>query len=82
MVRRVPEQRIKDLLAAATVVFIERGYRRAQMADVARELGVAKGTLYLYVEGKAALFDAALRYAAGEIDDPDALTLPIPTPPP
>ena len=34
---------------AATDVFIERGYRQTQMADVARAMGVAKGTVYLYV---------------------------------
>ena len=70
MPRRVPEHRIKDLFAAATAVFIEQGYRRTQMSDVARRLGVAKGTLYLYVESKEALFDAVLRNAAGEIPDP------------
>ena len=41
----------------AANVFIEQGYRRTQMADVADALGVAKGTLYLYVESKEALFD-------------------------
>jgi AcrR family transcriptional regulator len=35
------------------------------MADVAEALGVAKGTLYLCVESKEALFDAVLRYADG-----------------
>ena len=33
------------------------------MADVAAALGVAKGTLYLYVESKEALFDLVARYA-------------------
>ena len=82
MARRVPEHRIKDLFAAATAVFIEQGYRLTQMSDIARRLGVAKGTLYLYVESKEALFDAVVRYAGGRIPDPDALSLPIPTPRP
>lgn len=51
---------------AATEVLIERGYRRTQMADVARAAGIAKGTLYGYVESKEALLDWALRSA-----DPD-----------
>jgi AcrR family transcriptional regulator len=80
MARSMPEHRIKDLLVAATAVFIEQGYRRTQMADVAERLGVAKGTLYLYVESKEALFDAAMRSAGGLIPDPDALSLPIATP--
>ncbi len=50
------------------------------MSDVAKALGVAKGTLYGYVESKDALFDAAVRYADGlePLPPPDAL--PIRTP--
>lgn len=55
MPRRIPENRLKDLLECATRVFIDQGYRRAQMADVASALGVAKGTPYLYVESTANL---------------------------
>lgn len=52
------------------------------MDDVARALGVAKGTLYVYVEGKAALFDAALRYADGHEALPDVSALPFANPAP
>lgn len=72
--------RFQDLIDAATKVFVERGYRRTQMADVAQVMGVAKGTLYLYVESKEALFDVACRFA----DAPRPLqppALPVPTPP-
>jgi AcrR family transcriptional regulator len=41
---------------AAIGVFIAKGYRRTQMADVARAAGVSQGTLYNYVESKEALF--------------------------
>ena len=33
------------------------------MDEVARQLGVSKGSLYLYVESKEALFDLCVRYA-------------------
>ncbi|HEY8121645.1 MAG TPA: helix-turn-helix domain-containing protein, partial [Myxococcota bacterium] len=56
------------------------GYRRTQMADVAEELGVAKGTLYLYVESKEALFDQALRHADRAAALPLPRALPVPTP--
>lgn len=56
MARKRPEGRLDQLLDCATRVFIEKGYRRTQMADVAREMGVSAGTLYGYVEGKEALF--------------------------
>jgi AcrR family transcriptional regulator len=80
--RTIPRQRFDDLLEAASAVFLEQGYRRTQMADVAARLGVAKGTLYLYVESKEALFDAVLRHAdrEGPVALPD--TLPVPTPAP
>jgi AcrR family transcriptional regulator len=76
----MPDHRLKDLFECATRVFIAEGYRRTQMSDVAATMGVAKGTLYLYVESKAALFDAALRYAAGQLPDLAELALPIATP--
>ncbi len=82
MARRIPAERFSDLIHAASEVFIQLGYRRCQMADVAAALGVAKGTLYGYVESKEALFQVALRYA--DADGPIALpdTLPVPTPQP
>ena len=50
MARQIPSQRFSELVHAGTEVFIEFGYQRAQMADVASALGVAKGTLYGYLE--------------------------------
>src|SRR5688572_13892640 len=66
MARPRPPDRYAALIAAATQVFVRAGgVRRAQIDEVARALGVAKGTVYLYVEGKEALFDQALRHADG-----------------
>ena len=82
MPRRTPPDRIAELIRCAAQVFIAQGYRRTQMADVAAALGVAKGTLYLYVESKEALFDLVARYS----DDPAPLAhppaLPVRTPRP
>jgi AcrR family transcriptional regulator len=80
MSRKIPPERLPALVDCATRVFIERGYRRTQMSDIAAALGVAKGTLYLYVESKEALFDLALRHAdtPESVEEPKAL--PIPTP--
>jgi AcrR family transcriptional regulator len=82
MARVAPEGRFEDLIDAATKVFIENGYQRTQMSDVAEAMGVAKGTVYLYVESKEALFDLACRLA----DAPRPLrrpsTTPVPTPAP
>ena len=77
----VPAARLADLVDAATRVFIAQGYRRTQMADVAEAMGVAKGTVYLYVESKEALFDLVVRCASGQEDLRAIPTLPVPTPP-
>src|SRR5215470_6107707 len=44
------------ILAAALELFGRYGYRRTSIDDIARQAGVAKGTVYLYVENKEALF--------------------------
>jgi AcrR family transcriptional regulator len=82
MARTIPPDRLAQLVQCATQVFIEQGYRRTQMADVAAALGVAKGTIYLYVESKEALFDLAVRHAdeLGLLVAPDKLPIPTPKP--
>ena len=80
MARKRPEGRLDELVQCAAHVFTERGYRRTQMADVARALGVAPGTLYLYVESKEALFDLVTQRAFLH-DPPAPPQLPLPTPP-
>jgi AcrR family transcriptional regulator len=80
MARTVPPDRFDALIRAATAVFLRQGYRRTQMANVADELGVAKGTLYLYVESKEALFEQSLLHADREQPIPLPSALPLPTP--
>src|SRR5260370_21776717 len=46
------------------------------MADITAALGVAKGTLYVYVDSKEGLCDLGARYA----DDPSALPKPVKLP--
>jgi AcrR family transcriptional regulator len=82
MARKTPPDRLPQLIVCATTVFIEQGYHRTQMDDVAAALGVAKGTLYLYVESKEALFDLVARCADAEPPLPQFAPLPLPTPKP
>lgn len=65
MSRARPPERLLAVIEHATLVFLAKGYRQAQVADVARSLGVAPGTVYLYVESKEALFDLVMRHALG-----------------
>ncbi|MBN2530199.1 MAG: TetR/AcrR family transcriptional regulator [Deltaproteobacteria bacterium] len=48
-------QKQRRILDAAGLLFQKWGYRKTSMEDVAREAGVAKGTLYLYFKTKADL---------------------------
>lgn len=82
MARETPPDRIAELVRCAAEVFIAQGYRRTQMADIAAALGVAKGTLYLYVESKEALFDLVARSADTPPPFADPPVLPVPTPKP
>ena len=82
MPRRMPDDRLEQLVEVATRVFIEQGYAKTQMADVATALGVAKGTVYLYVESKEALFDIVARYADAPRPFEKKPPLPVRTPRP
>lgn len=69
------------VVQAASQVFLARGYRQAQIADVARAMGISPGTLYFCAESKEAPFDLAIRstMSPGLLDgDWD---LPVKTPP-
>lgn len=48
------------IIEAAARLFAEYGYDACEMERVAAEIGIAKGTLYLYFEGKQELFFACV----------------------
>jgi AcrR family transcriptional regulator len=50
------------ILAAAEKRFAAFGYRRTGIAEIAREAGVAAGTLYRYFENKEEIFRAVMRH--------------------
>lgn len=79
MARQRLPSRLQDLIQAGTSVFLEKGYRRAQVTDIARAMGVAPGTVYLYVESKEALFDAVIR-ASTSPESVERLQMPLKTP--
>ena len=58
------------ILDAATVVFAERGFFAAQVADIARGAGIAAGTVYLYFRSKdeilTSIFDRTMKDAIAE----------------
>lgn len=62
MPRTTPAERGARVVEAAAAVFVELGFRRAQMDDVADRLGVSKGTLYRSVDSKESLLGAVLAF--------------------
>jgi AcrR family transcriptional regulator len=51
----------RQILNAASRIFMAKGYEGASMSDIAQEAGVSKGTLYVYFTNKEALFGAAVQ---------------------
>jgi AcrR family transcriptional regulator len=66
--RSEEERRAKfdAILAAALDVFVEKGFADARLDDVAARAGVAKGTIYLYLASKEALFEALIHTGIAE----------------
>ena len=58
--RRRKEDRPAEILTAALRLFSDKGFALTKLNDVAKEAGVSKGTLYLYFDGKEALFKAVI----------------------
>ncbi|MES2793242.1 MAG: TetR/AcrR family transcriptional regulator [Planctomycetota bacterium] len=60
-------QRQLSIIEAAARLFAELGYNACEMERVAAEIGVAKGTLYLYFPGKQELFFACVDLGMGQM---------------
>lgn len=56
----VSEFRRKEIIDAARSVFARRGFTSGIMDQIAKEAGVAKGTLYLYFRSKTEIYRAVL----------------------
>ena len=63
MPRTTPADRLPKLLDAAAAAFVEHGFHRTQMDDVAERLGVSKGTIYRTVDSKESLFAAVIAWS-------------------
>ncbi|WP_230196740.1 TetR/AcrR family transcriptional regulator [Streptomyces coriariae] len=54
------EERAGDLLAAATELFLAKGYDKTTMADISAAAGVARGNVYWYFDSKDDIFAAVM----------------------
>ncbi len=82
MPKRQSSTRVRDLVNVATRLFISKGYRRTQMADVTQAMQLSPAAVYRYVESKEALFDLIVRAGATPGHAFNELKLPVPTPRP
>jgi AcrR family transcriptional regulator len=66
---REVELRRADILAAATVVFGEKGFQGAQVAEIASTAELSLNSVYALFKGKDELYEAVLFAAAATIRD-------------
>jgi len=57
------KERIEAVYEAALRVFARHGFKKTTVEDIAGELGMTKGNLYLYAKDKRALYEKAVEYA-------------------
>lgn len=62
--REQQAQRDEELLNAALDIFLDRGFERTTMEEIATFVGMSKRTMYARYEDKSALFKAAVQRAA------------------
>jgi AcrR family transcriptional regulator len=59
---KLKKERKNRILEAATVVFSQKGYAGASVADIAAQADVGKGTIYEYFDSKEDLFFAVFEW--------------------
>lgn len=57
-------QRIKEIAAAATRLFLQQGYAKTQISHIAKDVGVSVGTIYLDFTGKKEIMHFILKCTA------------------
>ncbi|MBR0706993.1 TetR/AcrR family transcriptional regulator [Bradyrhizobium liaoningense] len=57
-------ERPAEILDAAFIEFAKEGYAATRLEDVAKRVGVTKGTIYFYFETKERVFEEMIRHVA------------------
>ncbi len=57
------EDKLNLIYRTALRLFSEYGFKKTTVEDIANELGMVKGNLYLYVKNKKELYEKAIEYA-------------------
>jgi len=59
-VTKAPDERRQEILDCAYQLFSTHGYKRMQMKEISKALGIAHGLVYHYFKSKDDLFDAVI----------------------
>ncbi|MFW2449212.1 MAG: TetR/AcrR family transcriptional regulator [Qipengyuania pacifica] len=54
----------QEVIAAASGIFLQKGYENTKLKDIAEALGMDRATLYYYASSKKDLFDEVLKNAS------------------
>lgn len=57
---KAPDERKREILDTAMELFMEDGYERASLRDIAKRMGITPGLVYHYFDSKQVLFDEAM----------------------
>lgn len=53
--------RLNEILDAAELLFVEKGYEKATINDILGKVGIGKGTFYYYFKSKEEVMDGVIR---------------------
>lgn len=67
--RRRAEARPEEVLDAALDLFIEQGFAKTRVEDIAKRAGLSKGSVYLYFASKEQILEALVKRALTPIAD-------------
>jgi TetR/AcrR family transcriptional regulator len=59
---KIRETRIVQIRQAAVSVYLEKGFQAAEVGDIAKKAGMARGLVYYYFKDKTELFRTVFRY--------------------
>ncbi|MDB4166398.1 TetR/AcrR family transcriptional regulator [Gammaproteobacteria bacterium] len=76
MPRPTKTQRIDSIVESARKVFCASGFEKGSIVDIAKDAGIAEGTIYRYFDGKRSLLDEVLRRHYAVFFDSVQQTLP------
>jgi len=68
MARKADPEKKDNIIAAAILVFAQKGYAAARIIDVARAAGIGKGTIYEYFSSKEDLFFSVFQQVMQETE--------------